>query len=172
MIEEALGADYRSLRLSYAQEEEPLGTGGGIRLALDRVRGDVVLAMNGDSFCMADLAAYREWFFRAGSQASLLLTKVDDVSRYGQVAFDESGHVTEFAEKGAAEGPGFINAGIYLLKRSVLEGIPAGKGFSIERDVFPDLIGKRLDAYPVDAPFLDIGTPESYAEAAVFFKGM
>lgn len=172
MIEEALGTEYRSLRLSYAVEAEPLGTGGGIRLAMEQLESETILVLNGDSYCDADLAAYADWFFQNGRVASLLLAEVEDSSRYGQVELDEAGLVTSFVEKGAGEGPGFINAGIYLLKRSVMEGISAGSAFSMERDVFPGLIGSGLFGYPVEAAFLDIGTPESYAETEVFFTGI
>ncbi len=170
MIEKALGSEYRSLRLSYAQEEQPLGTGGGIRLAMDHLKGDLFLALNGDSYCGADLALYKKWFFKEKRKASLLLTRVDDTSRYGRVSLDELQQVTDFVEKGGSTGSGMINAGVYLLKRSVLEGIPVGKNFSVERDIFPSLIGNGLFGYPVDSPFLDIGTPESYAQAECFLQ--
>lgn len=170
MIEEALGGDYRSLRLSYAQEAEPLGTGGGIRLAMEQAEGDIFIALNGDSYCSTDLNLYTEWFFKANRTASLLLVGVDDTTRYGRVEIDGSEQVSCFAEKGKSTGPGLINAGIYLLKRSALEGIPAGSVFSMERVVFPDLVGAGLYGYAVEAPFLDIGTPESYAAAEIFFS--
>jgi len=172
MVEEALGDEYRSLRLSYARESEPLGTGGGIRLAMDQAAGDTILALNGDSYCAADLAAYADWFSQASREASMLLVGMDDTSRYGRVDMDETGLVTSFVEKGAGNGHGYINAGIYLLKRSVMEGIPAGTAFSLEREVFPGLIGRGLFGYPVDVPFLDIGTPESYAMTEAFFTGI
>ncbi|WP_027720305.1 nucleotidyltransferase family protein [Maridesulfovibrio zosterae] len=172
MIKKALGSKYRSLRLSYAQEDEPLGTGGGIRLAMEQLEGDIFLVLNGDSYCGADLSLYSKWFFKELREASLLLTRMNDTSRYGRVYLDDSQQVTNFVEKGGNTGSGLINAGIYLLKRSVLSDVPVGYACSIEQNIFPGLIGKGLFGFPVNASFLDIGTPESYAEAKLFFKGI
>lgn len=166
-VETAFGQEYKGMRLRYSPEDEPLGTGGALRQALALVKSPTVLAMNGDSICQADLVDFWNAHFSAGAEASILLTQVPDVSRYGRVDLADSGEVLGFQEKGRP-GPGCINAGVYVLARRVLENIPAGEPVSIERQVFPSLIGKGLFGRISSGRFLDIGTPESYGRAKEF----
>ncbi len=168
MLEDALGPTYRGMELLYSREQSPLGTGGALRLAMERHPAELALAMNGDSLLDADLAAYLRWFEGQKAPGALLLVPVDEASRYGSVASDADGQVTGFIEKGQG-GPGWISAGIYLLRPQCLEAIRPGEPASIEHDVFPGLAaGGRLRAFKERAPFLDIGTPESYAQAGLF----
>lgn len=169
-LETTFGDRYGSLRLRYSREISPLGTGGALRLALPILRMDPVLVMNGDSYSQVNLQAFCLWHQSCGANATLLLTKVSDTRRYGQVHVSAEEVVIRFDEKGDTAGPGWINAGIYLLSQGLLEAIPPGRTVSLEREVFPAWIGKGLYAYRSQGPFLDIGTPESYAEAAQFFS--
>ncbi len=169
-VEEILGSRYKTLRLVYSKEEEPLGTGGAIRHALEHFPSDLLLVMNGDSFVDADLIAYLHWFLEMERDASLLLVKVPDTSRFGRVTTGEDGLILGFEEKGTYFGPGWINAGVYLLKKKLLESIPTGKSFSLERELFPRLVEKLLYGYQSRGEFIDIGTPESYAQAENFFS--
>jgi NDP-sugar pyrophosphorylase family protein len=125
--------------------------------------------MNGDSYIDADLGAYVDWFLQKQARVALLLTKVSDTGRYGRVAIDEHDRIVTFDEKGKSSGPGWINAGIYLMKKSLAASIPADKPYSLEHGLFPSLAGKELLGYRCQAPFIDIGTPESYAHAESFF---
>ncbi len=168
-IEEAFGAQYKSLRLEYCLESEPLGTGGALRYALPRIETDLVLAMNGDSYVDVDLRIYLKWYSERNRDAALVLTEVKDASRFGRVTMDEKGRITHFEEKGRGRGPGWINAGIYVLKKSVLESTPSGRAFSLEIDFFPSIVGKALYGYKSSRGFIDIGTPQSYAMAERFF---
>jgi NDP-sugar pyrophosphorylase family protein len=127
-----------------------------------------VLAMNGDSFCEADLAAFLAFHRISGAKASIVLTQVEDASRYAQVRFDDHGRVTRFDEKAPTAGPGWISAGIYLLSRELIEQIPADRSVSIERETFPEWIGRGLYAWPGGGRFIDIGTPQSYLDAQSF----
>lgn len=169
-VEATLGERYGSLRLSYSREASPLGTGGALRLAVPMLRSDPVLAMNGDSFCHADLNDFCRWHRARGARGTLLLTEVPDTRRYGRVQVDAHGRVRRFEEKGDAAGPGRINAGIYLLTQEVLRAIPTDTAVSLEREVLPAWIGRGLYAYPGNGAFLDIGTPEAYARAEQFFS--
>lgn len=169
-IHEKLGEAYKSLRLDYSREHEPLGTAGALRLALPYLSSDLVLVMNGDSYINADLNAFLEWFLEKDPAAALILVKVADTRRFGRVASDEGGHVTSFEEKGGNVGPGWISAGVYLLKKKLVETIPSGNKSSLEQDFFPGLISKGLYGYGCEGQFLDIGTPESYAHAKSFFS--
>lgn len=158
------------MEIAYSHEHEPLGTAGAMRLALPHVCSDDVLVMNGDSFCgftLNDmLAAHRA----SKARATLLLTAAPSTDRYGAVVVDDAGSVQAFREKEAGMGAGLISAGVYLLSREVISSIPEGRQVSIERDVFPSLIGRGLYAYVAEGPFIDIGTPESYREAGVVLK--
>lgn len=168
-VQECFGGAYKSLRLLYSKEEEPLSTGGALRLALPCLSSDIVLVMNGDSYMDTDLSTYVDWFFQKSRDAALLLTQVPDTVRYGRVTVDEDGSITAFDEKGTSQGAGWINAGIYLMKKSLIASIPVGRLYSLEREFFPSLTGKKLFGFCGEGKFIDIGTPKSYAMAADFF---
>jgi D-glycero-alpha-D-manno-heptose 1-phosphate guanylyltransferase len=163
------GASYGSLRLSYSQESSPLGTAGALRLALPLFKSSPVLVMNGDSYCEANLREFWLWHAARHSNATLLLTKIFDTERFGQVQVDPDGTVTAFQEKGSGKSPGWINAGIYLINRDWLEEIPQNRAVSLEREVFPLWIGRGLNGFQSESRFVDIGTPESHSSAQSFF---
>jgi NDP-sugar pyrophosphorylase family protein len=163
------GESYNTLRLNYSHESTPLGTAGALRLALPLFNSNPVLVMNGDSYCDANIREFWFWHGRRHSNATLLLTKIFDTERFGQVKVDTDGKVTDFKEKGSGQGSGWINAGIYLLSRDLLKEIPVNRAVSLEREVFPAWIGRGLYGYQSEARFMDIGTPEAYASAQSFF---
>lgn len=169
-VRQTLGGQFGAMRLSYSQEAAPLGTAGALRQACHFFDAPRVLALNGDSYCAADLRAFAAAHLRAGHAASVLLASVPDVSRYGRVQFDTTSRLTGFDEKGAATGPGWVNAGVYLFETSLLAEIPTGRAVSLEKEMFPRWLARGLYAHAVEAPFLDIGTPESYAQAGSFLN--
>jgi len=166
----AFGDSYGDLQLTYSQEGSPLGTAGALRLALPFFRSHFVLIMNGDSFCRVNLRNLPSWHRERGANATLMLARVPDVSRYGRVRLNSKGRIISFDEKHSDGGPGWINAGIYLFKRGILEDIPAGKAVSLEREILPSLVGRGLFGFRSKGPFLDIGTPEAYSGAGRFFN--
>lgn len=168
-IEAAFGAQYAGLKLFYAREPQALGTAGALRFALPLLTSDPVIALNGDSYCDADLQAYWHWYCEGQPVASLLLTEVGNASRYGSVLIDAETRVRQFCEKSANMGPGSINAGVYILRRAVLEMVPLDKMVSLEYDFFPKLVGQGLMGFVTQGRFLDIGTPEDFALAEAFF---
>jgi len=168
-IRSQFGGAYRSAALRYSQESRPLGTAGALRLALPLFQSDTVLVLNGDSFCSVHMKQFHEWHFLRESQATLLLVRNADTKRYGRVQTDSNGRITRFDEKGQNTWSGLINAGMYLIHRSLLLRIPEGATVSLEQDVFPSWIGGEFYGYETAGPFLDIGTPESYARAEEFF---
>ncbi|MEE9542950.1 MAG: nucleotidyltransferase family protein [Thermodesulfobacteriota bacterium] len=179
MVSAELGDSYKDLKLSYSVEETPLGTGGGLRKALGLLDSELALIMNGDSYADLDLKAFLEWFYLRDRKAAMALASVDDNSRYGSVEVSEDGAISAFKEKSAGNGKagghggrgGLINAGVYLVKRSLIAEIKEGAPYSLERELFPSLISKEdgLWGYRFDGAFIDIGTPESYAMAESFF---
>lgn len=168
-VHSCFGDSYESLHLVYSQELSPLGTAGALRLAMPLFKSDPVLVMNGDSFCKADLRTFATWHSTHHSDATLLLTEVPDTRRYGQVNVDHEGFVQSFQEKGGKSESGWINAGIYLLSLRLLLTIPESRPVSLEREIFPNWIGRGLYGHRNPGDFLDIGTPEAYAEADLFF---
>jgi len=169
-IRAAFGDQYKELNIQYSQEPEPLGTGGALRFALPLINTDSVLVTNGDSYVNCNLSDYIAWYFENDFQAALLLTYVPDTRRYGRVEVSKESRVLNFNEKGAGHGSGWINAGVYIFKRGLLELIPTGNFFSLEREFFPDLIGKGLYSFRSEGAFIDIGTPQSYALTEDFFS--
>jgi len=101
---------------------------------------------------------------------SLWLVQMADCSRYGSVETEDNGSVTAFREKTPELKGGFINAGVYLVEKHVIESIPTDQKISLETDIFPNWVGQKLYAVTGSGPFLDIGTPESYQEAATYLK--
>jgi D-glycero-alpha-D-manno-heptose 1-phosphate guanylyltransferase len=164
----AIGDRYRGLDIIYAREEAPLGTGGAIKFAGGVAEADQLLIMNGDSYCDANLSEYIDWHIRGKHEVSLMLAKVDDASRYGTVELDAEGRIRAFLEKQPHRGTGYINAGVYLIRRAMLEQIPAGSS-SIERDVFPKWLDKwRVMGWVTDGAFIDIGIPGDYERSHDF----
>ncbi len=169
-IHKIYGDRYDRLHLGYSVESSPLGTAGALRLALPIICSNEIIVFNGDSFCHEDLNTFWQWHHRKRSEVSLLLTKIDDTKRYGRVEVDERGNILRFSEKNAKPVPGWINAGIYLMKTEKLADIPANRFSSLEKDIFPIWIEHGIYGYKSNTTFLDIGTPESYATANQFFK--
>lgn len=169
-IEAEMGQTYRKLTLRYSYEHEPLGTGGALRNAQGLINSDTILIMNGDSYCQYNLGKYLSFHEKNNTSASILLTFVGDTSRYGAVKINDHNHVLAFEEKGSFTGPGWINAGIYLMDRTTISGIPAKSFVSLEREIFPSLIEKELYGFMNDGLFLDIGTPDDFAKAGGFLK--
>ena len=152
--------------LEYAVEPEPLGTGGAIRFSAENI-DETFVVCNGDVLTDLDLggliAAHRD----RGARATIALHRVADPSAYGLVRTGEDGDVTAFVEKpppGAADVD-TINAGTYVLEPEVLELIPPGRAVSVEREVFPELVGAGLFAFTGEGRWRDIGTPDSYLAA-------
>ncbi|HEY6730059.1 MAG TPA: NDP-sugar synthase [Solirubrobacterales bacterium] len=157
------------VRITYVAEPEPLGTAGAIRFAADSLGDrleDRFLALNGDVLADLDLSALLRAHQERGTNATIGLHPVDDSSAYGLVRCDEGGRVIEFLEKTGEAAPGEINAGAYVLERSVLDLIPPGQAVSIEREVFPKLIGEGLRGLLLNGYWMDIGTPERYLQAS------
>jgi len=164
----SLGCNYKSLQLIYSMEQSPLGTGGALRCALPLINTDDVLVMNGDSFIDADIGNYTRWYRRNSYKAALLLTLVQNVGRYGRVELGNE-VINSFEEKGINQGPGLINAGVYLFDKSIIETIPPKRFFSLEHDLFPKLLPNKLYGYCDNGAFIDIGTPDAYGLGVAFF---
>jgi D-glycero-alpha-D-manno-heptose 1-phosphate guanylyltransferase len=173
MIKDYFGDKILDLNILYSLEMKPLGTGGAIRLALPKISSDYILVMNGDSYIDVNLNEFINWGYSLNIEAGILLTKVENISRYGRVTVDNRLRIESFNEKGLNSGAGLINAGIYLLKKNVLMSVPVNKVYSMEKQFFPHLVSKKkMCGLSLAGQFIDIGTPKSYADGDKFFKSL
>ena len=156
------------LELAYVTEETPLGTGGGIRNVLDRVRSDDVLVFNGDVLSGVDLTKLVHTHVDGGADVTLHLTRVQDPRAFGSVPTDPAGRVQAFLEKSPEPVTDQVNAGCYVFRRSVLERIPAGRAVSVERETFPGLLaaGAVVLGYVDSTYWLDLGTPATFVRGS------
>jgi len=155
------------IRLQYLEEPGPLGTGGALKFAEDLLE-ERFFMLNGDVLADLDLTAQLEQHERTGARATLALFPVEDPSAYGLVRCNADHSVHEFIEKPGVEelDTNLISAGAYILEREILDGMPpAGTNVSIEREVFPRLVGAGLYGYVASGYWMDIGTPERYLKA-------
>ena len=161
---EAWAAKRRSgARITCVVESEPLGTGGGVRLALRQAGEPDVFILNGDTFFGVDYAAMATFHREKDALATLALKPMRNFDRYGEVTCDAQGRITAFHEKRPCTS-GLVNGGVYLLRRDALETMP--ERFSLERDCFEPLAGSgRLAGFRSEGYFIDIGIPADYARA-------
>ncbi|HEX9190433.1 MAG TPA: NDP-sugar synthase [Vicinamibacteria bacterium] len=156
------------VRLSYAVEAEPLGTGGGVRNAADPGPG-LILVLNGDVLTDADLTAMLAFHAERAAAISIYLTRVADPTQYGLVETDARGRIQAFTEKPdpARVTTDTVNAGAYLIARPLLARIALDRPVSIEREFFPVLVAEGVPCYGwVSAGYwLDIGNPAKYRQA-------
>ena len=152
------------LELAYAIEDEPLGTGGATLKALSRADSESVFVLNGDTYVDIDYAAMLSRNIDAGVKASIAVAEVDDCTRFGRIAVEES-RVVGFAEKGKS-GPGKISAGVYVMNRDLFAPYNMPAAFSLESDFFvPYIKALRPLAFVTSGYFIDIGIPEDLARA-------
>jgi mannose-1-phosphate guanylyltransferase len=154
------------VRLRFVEEPRPLGTGGALKHAEDLL-DERFLMLNGDVLTDIDVSAQLARHEATGARATLGLYPVEDPSAYGLVRLDAEGRVTEFVEKPAPDqiDTNHISAGVYVLERSVLDLLEPERPASIEREVFPRLVGNGLYGHVAAGYWMDIGTPERYLQA-------
>lgn len=166
IISDHFGAEYKKLSIQYAVETEPLGTGGGIRLALWKIEGLHALVMNGDSIFKLNYKDLMAFHFKKKAEATIALRKMDDTGRYGRVKLNRAGRISGFEEKGSGSIPGFINGGVYVIEKYFLMEPEFRGRFSMEKDCFEKYFPhSKLYGFPSDGYFLDIGIPDDYLKA-------
>lgn len=156
------------LEIEYVTETEPLGTGGGIRNVLPKLRADNVMVFNGDVLGGTDLGGVLDTHMRTDADVTLHLVRVGDPRAFGCVPTDADGRVTAFLEKTQDPPTDQINAGCYVFRREIIEQIPEGRPVSVEREVFPALLteGKRVFGHVDAAYWRDMGTPEDFVRGS------
>lgn len=169
-IEDWLNEQYPMLNFHCSIEEEPLGTGGAVKLACSHATGKNVLILNGDTFFNIDLELLSVFHETRDADCTLSLKPMQDFDRYGVVEISSDHSITSFREKSHYE-EGFINGGIYVLKREkfLQEDLP--QKFSFEKDYLEQFFTRRkMVGLVQDEYFIDIGIPEDYERAQVELK--
>lgn len=162
------------VELDYAFEPEPLGTGGAIRNAAEKLQSgptDPVAIFNGDVLSQVNITQLVQVFYRHNADVVLYLTRVSDPKNFGLVPTSLDGQVVAFTEKPESTSEIItdqINAGLYVFKRSVIDEIPLGQVVSVEREVFPGLLENKFKVFAdvQDCYWLDLGTPRSFIKGA------
>lgn len=164
-IKTYFGSEFQGMRIDYVEEHEPLGTGGAIMHSLFFIEErEPVFVLNGDTFVKLDYKAMYEQHVARHSRLTFALREVADCTRYGKVVTDAD-HITGFQEKGSF-GPGYINAGVYLINPDLFHAYPMPAKFSFEAEfILPYLSSLRLQYFMAKDYFIDIGIPEDYARA-------
>jgi D-glycero-alpha-D-manno-heptose 1-phosphate guanylyltransferase len=153
------------VEIQYSKELQPLGTAGAVKLAQPHLKNAVeFLVMNGDSFMEVDLDQLLQSHRERKAIASMAVRQVENAGRYGTVRLEGKNRVTGFIEKTGSDAPGVVNAGVYIFNQEIFQHIFDGPS-SLEKDVFPKLLGRGVYALEQQGVFIDIGTPEDYARA-------
>jgi len=162
-IETWLDSYETSLNITTVIENTPLGTGGAVKLALSKAMQTAVFVFNGDSYLELDYQALLKCHIEKKALATIALKPMYCFDRYGKVEIDGDSRIVRFGEKQYCD-TGFINGGVYVLNRNVLERFPSK--FSLEKDFFePEASAGSLAGLPTNGYFIDIGIPEDYLRA-------
>jgi D-glycero-alpha-D-manno-heptose 1-phosphate guanylyltransferase len=173
IIKDHFGNSYGNLKISYAIEHEPLGTGGAILASLKHAENDKVFISNGDTMFLIEPDTILQFHEEKQADLTMVVRKVDDVSRYGSVLFNEDHQIKGFSEKNSMTGSGYINGGVYLVSRSFMEKFDLPEKFSIEKDFFEKYYAEHnFFAKVCNNYFIDIGIPEDYERAKKEFPSI
>jgi mannose-1-phosphate guanylyltransferase len=153
------------VKVTLNPEDEPLGTGGAIKNAQDLIN-DTFIVFNGDVITSIDITNLVKFHREKSGIGVLALWHVEDPTRFGIIAIDSQNKITKFQEKPKPEEvfSHLINAGTYCLEPEILDQIPGGKKVSIEREIFPNVLDKKLYGLEFTGYWFDAGTPEIYVE--------
>lgn len=170
MIQAFFGDRFAGVEINYAVEEEPLGTGGGIRRALDQINGDTVLILNGDTFFAVDFAELANIHSSQSADLTLALKPMSNFERYGNVVTIAT-KVIGFEEKKMLKS-GNINGGVYLMNTNLFERLGFGEKFSFEKDFLEKYLTQlNFQALISNSYFIDIGVPKDYLTAQTELPG-
>lgn len=169
-IETYFNARFAGMELDYVIEEDPLGTGGAVRLALEQARQDHVFVFNGDTYLDLEIDAV-EGLWQGHHRPIIIGREVPDTARYGRL-LSKDARVIGFTEKGIS-GQGLINAGCYVLNRGQLEAFPLHMAFSLETDYLAKAVQESpFELFVTAGHFIDIGVPEDYRRAQTELTGL
>jgi mannose-1-phosphate guanylyltransferase len=151
------------VKITYSRETTPLGTGGPIALAKDKLNdGKPFFVLNSDVICPFPFKQMLEFHLKHGAEGTILVTKVDEPSKYGVIVSNENGKIERFVEKPQIYVGNKINAGIYIFNPSILDRIQL-KPTSIEKEIFPAMArDNQLYCFSLDGFWMDVGQPKDF----------
>lgn len=156
--------------IDYVVEAQPLGTGGGMALALSKTETGDVVVLNGDTMFQADLGAFMHFHKEKNAATTLALKQMQHFERYGVVNIDGRSVITAFEEKRPRE-EGLINGGVYAINKKSFFNRQLPEKFSFEKDYLERFVGEgQFFGYQSNGYFIDIGIPEDYSQAQHDFK--
>lgn len=165
-----IASQNRKFRMSYAVEDEPLGTGGAIKYAFNKVEGNDAFVINGDTYFDVNTDELTFSHIEKKADLTIALKPMSDFDRYGSVETAEDGRIIRFHEK-ALRDKGLINGGIYLINKTLFNKLSLPAKFSFEKDVMESLLEiLRIYGFVQDTYFIDIGIPADFEKANIDFK--
>jgi NDP-sugar pyrophosphorylase family protein len=163
------------LEVKYSEEKRLLGTAGALKLAEKLISSPSFLVLNGDSFLDVNLQAMYRFHAKKGALVTIAVARVRHSARYGTVQLDRTHQIRAFQEKkknltrNAKSKPHGslkpINGGVYLMQKRFLHAIPPRIAMSLEKDIFPGLVGEELYGFVTRGYFIDIGVPSDFERA-------
>lgn len=159
-----------NFKILFSVEEKLLGTGGAIKKVLPQTETDNVLVLNGDSYIEADLYGLVKKHMEVGSSMTIVLREVENASRYGRVKLNSDNRIICFEEKIPEPSKGYINAGMYLMKRKLFDEVKDNVVISLEKELLPVFIKEGVFGYISHGKFIDIGIPDTYKIADNYLK--
>ena len=151
-----------NFEILFSVEETLLGTGGAIKNALKHTETDNVLVLNGDSYVDIDFRDLSRKHLQTNADMTIVLKELEDSNRYGSVKIDENNRITCFEEKKAGCSKGLINAGVYMIKKTLFDSVKEQTVISLEKELLPVFIKNNVFSYIGEGKFIDIGIPETY----------
>ncbi len=169
VIKAHYGSEYKGVDLVYSVEDEPLGTGGGIKLALEKAHEEHCLIVNGDTLFDVDFEQFWQVHSQKQNEVTLALKNIEQPDRYGTVLLDGS-RIVKFSEKQVGLKSGLINGGLYWIRTSMLNEMPLTPKFSFETEFLEAKVKNvQMGGYIDNALFIDIGIPQDYVRAQTIF---
>ena len=163
------GHKYNNLNLEYSIDKSKLGTGGAIKAALKMSKTENAFIINGDTFFGINFEKLYNVHINYSYDLTIASKEMKNFDRYGIIQTDKNGKVTEIKEKKYCK-KGYIDGGIYLIKRSFFDSQKMNERFSLNDYLSKNLNTKSIGSCHFNSPFIDIGTPEDYNKAKIFFN--
>lgn len=158
------GSDF-GIKISYSSEDFPLGTGGAIKNAEKHFK-DTFLVVNGDTYLDVDLDEILTFHNKKKALATVVVGERGSVLGSSLIKLERKGKITSFEEKPLKDKKGLVSAGYYLFDPSIFYYLRKKKRFSLEREIFPELVNRsKIFGYKASEEFIDLGTPENYKRA-------
>ncbi len=158
-----------NMLIKFSEEDVPLGTGGALKKAMNLIGSDSFLVVNGDTISDIDLAAFYDFHKKNDGIISMSLKATGKCDDYGTVTLREENRIESFNEKKSGECEGLVSTGMYFIKRDIFYCMPDVPVFSLEEDLFPNILDKKCYGFIITGDFIDIGTPERYEYANRLF---